>query len=377
MIEVEIIESNLPLMSDDLAEEKMSFLIFQQLSMQMDTDEELSFKIYEEGTAIYMGTYKASHQSVLDDIKETLSQLITIGDVSEEAGNQLFEKLEREVYPEKANEEKKNHSDSSRMKKETELNDSIPEEEKKDKKTISKSKKIVVIVFLSIMVSLVVLLNFKSTFFPVKEKETTSLSKKQKGSFTQLLEAGQFEDAMEKYPKKIETILDYLFEKNLIKELKKMNKSQNTDLGDFYLSFLNKEWGTVIEKKVVATTKERQSILAYAYMQTGKMEEAEIINDVLQSKTLTEQLTSAKVSQAYQAIQNGELDKARKINEEVKNEALESSISTAQIAVTLLKKYELDSSNKELSPEEQAEAKKNVEALKIQLKEIGREQLND
>lgn len=373
MIEVEIIESNLPLMSEDLVEEKMPFSVFQQLSMEMDTDEELSFKIYESGTAIYMGTYQASHLSVLDDIKETLSQLIKIGEVSEEAGNQLFEKLKREVYPDDNEEDK---SEPINTKKEPELKEAPSKNEKREKKPISKSRKITVITFLSIVLPVVIFFNFKEFLFTDKGKEQTHIIQDQE-SFSQLLKNEEFEKASKKYPEKFDSILDYLFENDLLKPLKQLNETKKTDLGDFYLAFLAKEWVVVIKNKVVATTKERQSILAYAYMQTGKMEEAEIINDVLQSKTLTEQLTSAKVSQAYQAIQDGDLDKARKINEQIKNEALESSISTAQIVVTLLKKYEQDSVNKDLSPEEQAEAKKNVEAMKIQLKEIGREQLND
>lgn len=60
------------------------------------------------------------------------------------------------------------------------------------------------------------------------------------------------------------------------------------------------------------------------------------------------------------------------MNETLKNDDLEAALSNAQIAVTLLKKYEKDSSDPNLSSEVQDEAKKNAEAMRVQLKEIGK-----
>ncbi|MEK4153407.1 hypothetical protein [Carnobacterium sp. FSL E2-0243] len=356
--------------------------------------------IYENESILFRDEVLVGEGTALNLILLVNSTLTTtFADTPEEEKRALMKKIENEFMnapsvihsdepQEKVEIKEKRVSQSIKPTIEVEVvHKELPEIKQKNKKIKSpkigmtkKTTKIVLIVVpILIFSSTVSVLFFNSFSSDPKASQSNSevSSSVESDGYKKLIEQNNYLKAYNDYPKNQSEILALLVKDNNKAGLKEIAEGADSKEAFFDYYFLNKEWKKVIEYQVVSKSKERQAMLAYAYIQEGKIEEAEIINEVLMNKELTLQMEEYKLTSAYKAIQDGKVDEAKKMNEMLKNDDLEAALSNAQIAVTLLKKYEKDSSDPNLSPEVQNEAKKNAEAMRVQLKEIGKGYLNE
>lgn len=356
--------------------------------------------IYENESILFRDEVLVGEGTALNLILLVNSTLTTtFADTPEEEKRALMKKIENEFMnapsvihsdepQEKVEIKEKRVSQSIKPTIEVEVvHKELPEIKQKNKKikwpkigmTKKTTKIVLIVVPILIFSSTVSVLFFNSFSSDPKASQSNSevSSSVESDGYKKLIEQNNYLKAYNDYPKNQSEILALLVKDNNKAGLKEIAEGADSKEAFFDYYFLNKEWKKVIEYQVVSKSKERQAMLAYAYIQEGKIEEAEIINEVLMNKELTLQMEEYKLTSAYKAIQDGKVDEAKKMNETLKNDDLEAALSNAQIAVTLLKKYEKDSSDPNLSSEVQDEAKKNAEAMRVQLKEIGKGYLNE
>ncbi|EMF0131585.1 hypothetical protein OSF84_002785, partial [Enterococcus hirae] len=147
--------------------------------------------------------------------------------------------------------------------------------------------------------------------------------------------------------------------------------TKHSKLALFYWSFLNKKWESVTEINGISQDTTIQAMKGYAYLAQGKLEEAELINEVLKNSTLEEQIDQFKKQLAYEKLRNQDITSAENINKEINDHDLKEDIEVAKSIINLLKKYKADQENTQLSEDERKEAKKNYEIWSENLKQLG------
>lgn len=349
MIKVEVLNSNLEGVTDELLKELMPFNVFNQLSLEMDEGEFVKFILHDnQGEAFYQGTYQTCSWSVFEDIKKSLNVLLKEGKVDKKQKVHVINLLSQALGNEITEEEH--------------VPESIPKEKKKRKKINFSKKGATIIVAFFVFIVLIVG-GFK----------IVQLTQNKNESLEQLLQQKEFEKAYEQYPKETKNIVQYLYTNQLKEELAVFNKNHSTNEGLLKQYFLENKWEKVIAMKKIPVNKENQLILAYSYLKLNKIEEAELINEELKNSTLTLKIKEYQRRQAYSSIKNGDIDKAEQINKQLKDSAVSNDLSVAKSIVNLLSKYERDMTNESLSQQERDEAKENYDTWKNNLKQVGEE----
>lgn len=198
-----------------------------------------------------------------------------------------------------------------------------------------------------------------------------SLKDNQRESYLELVDHGKYSQALQDYPEKETNLIETLYSQKKSKELKELADTKHSNLAFFYLLFLEKQWKTITELQDIPVNEETQGMLAYAYLKQGKIEEAELINQELNSDVLKEQIQAAKKEAAYQAIQEKEIEKAEQINQELQDETLREDISVAKSIINLLEKYQKDQKDMQLSASERKEAENNYHFWEEKLQHLG------
>ncbi|EKJ3581450.1 response regulator [Enterococcus faecalis] len=160
-----------------------------------------------------------------------------------------------------------------------------------------------------------------------------------KPTYEQLLQEGKYLEAAEAFPDNLEAIEQYLVEKQEFQELKTLNERFPTNEGTFDLAFYQKEWKKVIQTEVTELNTDRKVMLAYAYIQLERLEEAEILNKTLKSKQLTTELNKAWIRKAIRMIRKEEFLEAEKINNNLKNDQLGELIETGKTCQEMVSFY--------------------------------------
>lgn len=198
-----------------------------------------------------------------------------------------------------------------------------------------------------------------------------SLEANQKESYSELVDHGKYNQALQDYPEKETNLIETLYSQKKSKELKELADTKHSKLALFYWSFLNKKWESVTEINGISQDTTIQAMKGYAYLAQGKLEEAELINEVLKNSTLEEQIDQFKKQLAYEKLRNQDITSAENINKEINDSDLKEDIEVAKSIINLLKKYKADQENTQLSEDERKEAKKNYEIWSENLKQLG------
>ncbi|EMF0511663.1 hypothetical protein H5O69_002410, partial [Enterococcus hirae] len=180
-----------------------------------------------------------------------------------------------------------------------------------------------------------------------------------------------YNQALQDYPEKETNLIETLYGQKKSKELKELADTKHSKLALFYWSFLNKKWESVTEINGISQDTTIQAMKGYAYLAQGKLEEAELINEVLKNSTLEEQIDQFKKQLAYEKLRNQDITSAENINKEINDHDLKEDIEVAKSIINLLKKYKADQENTQLSEDERKEAKKNYEIWSENLKQLG------
>lgn len=145
--------------------------------------------------------------------------------------------------------------------------------------------------------------------------------------------------AAKKFPKKRDELGDYLVELEDFKSLELVNEEYPTTNSTFDLAFFYEKWEDVIQSEPSMLTKERQVMLALAYIKLEKLEEAAILNKSLKSELLTTSLNQAKKKQAIKYIQSGDFNKADAIQANLKDADLLELIETGRTCQEMIEHY--------------------------------------
>lgn len=163
------------------------------------------------------------------------------------------------------------------------------------------------------------------------------VKKQQEENYAMLMEKEHYLKAAEDYPDKREEIESYLFVRADTINLQEFVAQYPSDIGQFNLAFLQKDWNGVVENVTenVQMTEERQAMLAFSYLKIG------------------------------------DLDKAREMNETLESAELTRMISNYQLYQNTLKKFEKQLEQDGVSEDEKADIQSNIQALKDQINTIG------
>lgn len=123
----------------------------------------------------------------------------------------------------------------------------------------------------------------------------------------------------EKYPQRLLEIEQYYLDEQDFSALQAFNRQYPTVNGEFDVAFYKEDWEKVIETEVNDLTTERKVMLAHAYIQLGKLEEAEILNATIKSKTLTNELDAKYFESGLAALRDQEFSKAKEHKEKIKS----------------------------------------------------------
>jgi len=200
---------------------------------------------------------------------------------------------------------------------------------------------------------------------------TQSVGSDQIESYSKLVDQGKYSKALTEYPKQEFRLIETLYSQKKSDQLKKLADTNHSNLALFYWAFLNEKWSRVTGIKGISQNTTIQAMRGFAFVKQGKLEEAEIINQVLENETLQDQINQARKEEAYENLRNKDIKSAEVINNKIHDDGLAEDIKVAKSIVNLLKKYESDKENPKLSEAERAEAQNNYDLWAGNLEQLG------
>lgn len=328
MIRVLIVKSNAVL----IVKNEYSYKDFDNLSEDLGINESVEFILMLKKKKIYQGQFlKSPDMTVHLDISFKLKQMVIEGKLKEKKADQVISLLEDEFnVPDVAI--KDSISKSPHIKK---------EKKKEEKVTETPSFAFPANSFKKIFLTLVILLTLIGLFLGGKtylgnRKETDQTTKT---SYSTLIEEKSYLIAGKEFPEKIKDIEKAIVAVKDFDALKEFNEEYPTPEGKFDLSFYLENWEAVIETDQSTLTKERQIMLAYAYIKLDRLDEADILNKKLMSEKLTKQINTARKFEGIKAVQNGEFNEAQKIQERIDDRDLYELIQTGKSCKEMIDYY--------------------------------------
>lgn len=162
----------------------------------------------------------------------------------------------------------------------------------------------------------------------------------------------------ERFPKEHVQIVKRLSEAQEFDKLAQFQELFPTNEGAFHLAFYEKKWAEVIKNPSADLTKEMQVMLAHAYIQLGRLSEAEILNEQLKSQTLNTEILVAYKEKAILSIQKGNMKDAEEIQKKINDKDLPELIETGKTCQEMIDHYK-----KEKDVENQTIWLKRLESL--------------
>lgn len=167
----------------------------------------------------------------------------------------------------------------------------------------------------------------------------TSTSSTEKETLSELLKQGEYRQAAERYPDKKEQIVQFLSDQKLYEDLTTFNAAYPTSDGTFELAFHREDWKTVVSTESSQLSEKRQVMLAYAYIQLDRLEEAEILNQKLKSKTLSSEIDQHYFYRAIHFIQKAKFEEAGVIEKQLKKAELTELLETGKTCQEMIDFY--------------------------------------
>jgi hypothetical protein len=143
-------------------------------------------------------------------------------------------------------------------------------------------------------------------------------------TYAALIKKGSYLQAGKLYPERRDDVRKTLTSQSNVKQLAKFQRSYPKAETAFDLAYLQHNWPKVIKtSSQVTLSQERQIKLAVAYVHTKQFDAAELINEQLKSKTLSEVIALGYVRQK-------DFDKAQKINDNLKDSTIKQAIEVGK-----------------------------------------------
>lgn len=329
MIRVHIVESNAVLITKN----EYSYSDFDNISEDLGINESVEFILMKKKKKVYQGQFiKSPELTVHLDIISKIEQMVIDGKLKEKKAEQFIAMLEKEF----------NITDETTQ---GALIKSPPKKKGKDrekkKELATPSFSFSTIPIKKISVLIVLLLAMVALFFGGKtylgnRKES---DQKNKTSYSTLIEDKNYLKAGKEFPEKVKDIEEIIVEEKEFDALEEFNDKYPTPEGKFDLAFYLKNWEAVIETDQSTLTKERQVMLAYAYIKLDRLEEAEILNKKLMSEKLTGQIKDARKIKGIKAVQKGDFGEAQKIQDKIDDRDLYEIIQTGKSCKEMIDFY--------------------------------------
>ncbi|MGX6962251.1 hypothetical protein [Vagococcus xieshaowenii] len=125
------------------------------------------------------------------------------------------------------------------------------------------------------------------------------------------------EEIGKKYPNRTEEIVTFYVEKGQFDDLSVFNTLFPTPDGTFDLAFYHKEWEQVVQTPVNTLNEDRKIMLAHAYIQLGRLDEATVLNEQLQSEKLALEMDKKRLTDIVEALHQSDLKKAKQLGEQL------------------------------------------------------------
>ncbi|OJG97574.1 hypothetical protein RV18_GL000642 [Enterococcus termitis] len=336
-----VLETNAP----RLTKTKYLYPEFELLSNELKENQFVVFLLSKNSKDIYKGKFiKIDQLSVHEDISSKIHDRMTNNQIKKRTGQRLLDQLDRSLEKVKGQVLTQTSFSPPIEEKASEVLEEIVPEKSNEKKVLKKkninfffpvNKKIVLVGICSSFMLVAFFVGVKFYFSSAQDREAVVV----KNRFDDLLDKGNFIEACNEYPDKKKEIVSYLTEENLFSELKDFQKEYPTDVGAFELAFYEKKWDKVVESPLTDLSEDRQIMLAHAYIELGKLSEAEILNKKLKSDVIDRELSYSYKVKAIQAIQESNLSEAEEIQKKLKDSDLGELIDTAKLCREMIEHY--------------------------------------
>lgn len=184
-------------------------------------------------------------------------------------------------------------------------------------------------------------------------------------AYADLVRAEKYESAAKYYPAKRSALYAHMLKAGDDKQLAKLLKTYPNASAKFDLAFAQRNYQQVIKLGDSAKmTDTRQAELAVAYVESGQVDAAKVINAELKSKQL-----ALAIALGY--VHQGNFDQAEKENQHLKSKAISSAIKVGKQYQAGIDQFNQIAHDNHQSAAKRSEAKQNVKTLQHQLETLG------
>ena len=184
-------------------------------------------------------------------------------------------------------------------------------------------------------------------------------------TYAALIKKGSYLQAGKLYPERRDDVRKTLTSQSNVKQLAKFQRSYPKAETAFDLAYLQHNWPKVIKtSSQVTLSQERQIKLAVAYVHTKQFDAAELINEQLKSKTLSEVIALGYVHQK-------DFDKAQKINDNLKDSTIKQAIEVGKKYAAGIDAFSKIANDPQQSAEKRQQARDTVKTFEHALSTLG------
>lgn len=184
-------------------------------------------------------------------------------------------------------------------------------------------------------------------------------------TYAALIKKGSYLQAGKLYPERRDDVRKTLTSQSNVKQLAKFQRSYPKAETAFDLAYLQHNWPKVIKTSTQVTlSQERQIKLAVAYVHTKQFDAAELINEQLKSKTLSEVIALGYVRQK-------DFDKAQKINDNLKDSTIKQAIEVGKKYAAGIDAFSKIANDPQQSAEKRQQARDTVKTFEHALSTLG------
>ncbi|EKP98624.1 hypothetical protein LCA211_2446 [Lacticaseibacillus casei 21/1] len=184
-------------------------------------------------------------------------------------------------------------------------------------------------------------------------------------TYAALIKKESYLQAGKLYPERRDDVRKTLTSQSNVKQLAKFQRSYPKAETAFDLAYLQHNWPKVIKtSSQVTLSQERQIKLAVAYVHTKQFDAAELINEQLKSKTLSEVIALGYVRQK-------DFDKAQKINDNLKDSTIKQAIEVGKKYAAGINAFSKIANDPQQSAEKRQQARDTVKTFEHALSTLG------
>ena len=141
-------------------------------------------------------------------------------------------------------------------------------------------------------------------------------------------------------PKVLKKVIEILTEQEQFEKIQEINEEFPTPEAKFVLDFRDQKWEEVVNNAIPELSNDQQIMLAIAYIRLGKISEAEIINEKIQSSRLTTEITNAKRKNVILLLREKKVKEAQKVVDQLKEPEMQEYVDTAELLIKMIKLYQ-------------------------------------